>query len=138
MSQIKIAMPLHFFIERKTKDDLKCIINMNQYRNWHYQVSNKVKHLYCEHAYHQLFDIRFDYKISLTFILWKEKNYKQDRANALSIHEKFFCDAMVYAGCIPDDNDNFINSSHYYTGGVDKNNPRVEIIISPSSIDGLQ
>ena len=131
-------MPLHFYIERKTKDDIKCTINLNQYRNWHYQVNNKVKHLYCEHAYHQLYNLKFDFKISLTFMLYKEKNYKQDRANALSIHEKFFCDAMVYAGCIEDDNDNFIESSHYYTAGVDKKNPRVEIIITRVLPDDLQ
>jgi len=136
--QVKIIMPLYFMVERKTKDDKKCVINLNQYRNWHYQLSNLLKKKYCEYAWHQLKDHTFNFEISLKFVLYKEKNYKQDRSNALSIHEKFFCDAMVYAGCIGDDNDKFIESSHYYTGGVDRNNPRVEIIITPAKPSEFQ
>ena len=47
----------------------------------------------------------------------------------LSIHEKFFCDAMTEYGCIADDNDDYIKSTKYLSGGIDKENPRVEIII---------
>jgi hypothetical protein len=36
---------------------------------------------------------------------------------------------MVAHGCIPDDNDDYISASHYVSGEVDSENPRVEITI---------
>ena len=46
-----------------------------------------------------------------------------------SRHEKFFCDSLVDLGKLPDDNDDYILESHYYTGSVDVVDPRVEIFI---------
>lgn len=74
-------------------------------------------------------DLKFENPIRLTFVLRKKDKRKIDRANVLSIHEKFFCDALVELGCIPDDNDNYIESTHYYSGEIDKEYPRVDIII---------
>ena len=125
-------MPLSFYIGKK-----KYGINLNYFRNWHYQVSKKIKGKYADHALPQLQGIKFTDKVSITFILWKRDNRRIERANPLSIHEKFFCDAMVKAGCLPDDNDDYIQSSHYYTGGVDKLNPRVDVIISQSNPNAL-
>ena len=67
--------------------------------------------------------------IKLSFALYRANNRLVDRANLLSIHEKFFCDALVECGCIEDDNDDIIVSTYYYTAGIDKENPRVEIFI---------
>lgn len=125
MDDITISMPLSITIGNK-----KHSINLNPYRNLHYQVLNKLKKEYKEIVGEQIEWLRFDGKIKLTFILWKRDRRKIDRANPLSIHEKFFCDALVDYGCIPDDNDDYISSSHYYTGGIDKKNPRVDIIIT--------
>ena len=58
-----------------------------------------------------------------------------DRSNVLSIHEKFLCDALTECGCIKDDNDSFLESSHYYTGNIDKENPRVDIDLKEIDID---
>ena len=52
-----------------------------------------------------------------------------DRNNPLTIHDKYFCDALTHYGCIPDDSDKYIKSQFYETAGVDKENPRVEILI---------
>jgi len=62
--------------------------------------------------------------------MFRGDNRRVDRANVLSIHEKFFCDALTKHGFIPDDNDKHIKSTHYYSGGIDKLNPRVEIEIT--------
>ena len=106
-------------------------IGMNWYRNVHFQVSNQVKKKYHELVNHQLKDYRFKnfQKIELYFIYYKGSNRKSDRSNFCSIHEKFFCDAIVQMGLIPDDNDNHIESTHYFGDVVDKNNPRMEIEI---------
>jgi len=67
--------------------------------------------------------------ISLTFILHRGDKRRVDRSNILSIHEKFFCDGLTACGCIIDDCDKFLDSSHYHTGDIDKENPRVDIFI---------
>jgi Holliday junction resolvase RusA-like endonuclease len=53
-----------------------------------------------------------------------------DRANVLSVHEKFFCDALVESGCLPDDNDLYIKKTTYVSKGVEPGNGRVEIEIT--------
>ncbi len=120
-------MPL--YITTGVNKKVKRYINLNQYRNWHYQVNNQIKQMYKDIAYDQLKDLKFHKKIKLSFVLWKRDKRKGDRANPLCIHEKFFCDALTTFECIPDDNDDFINSSTYSTGGIDRENPRVDILI---------
>lgn len=126
---MKIISPLFIILPRKTKKDRKMYLNLNNYRNWYYIISNEVKKTYCEAMRLKLKDLKFKKPITINFILFKANNRKTDRSNILSIVEKFFCDAMVYYGCIEDDSDEFIESSTYSTGGLDKENPRVEIII---------
>ena len=122
-------MPLH--IETGKNKIKKHSINLNQYRNWHYQVSNQIKSKYQDIASSQLKNHQFKKykKISLDFIIYYGSKRKSDRSNFLSIHEKFFCDALVKMQVIEDDNDLFIESSHYYSG-YDKNDPRVEIFVN--------
>lgn len=109
------------------KDPKHWILNLNNYRNWHYRTSNSIKIKFKELMKDQLFGTYIDTPVKLTFIYFKGRNGKSDRANVLSIHEKFFCDALVEYGCIPDDNDNHIKQTTYLSGGLDKANPRVEI-----------
>jgi hypothetical protein len=122
-------MPLHIEIgKNKIK---KHSINMNQYRNWHFQVSNKIKQKYQDLVSKQLKEHKLKRykKISLDFVIYYGSKRKSDRSNFLSIQEKFFCDALVKMQIIEDDNDMFIESSHYYSG-YDKNDPRCEIFIN--------
>lgn len=104
-------------------------INLNQYRNWKSMVSNAIKIKYKEVVSPQFKKIKIKPPVQITFVLYNDSNRRIDRANPLSIHEKFFCDALVEAGCMPDDNDKFITRTIYESGPVDKNNGRVEIII---------
>jgi len=123
-----VIMPT--YIVMGVKKIKKYYINLNQYRNWHFHVSNNLKVKYKELVYSQIKDLNFN-KIKLVFTYYKPSKRRVDRANILSIHEKFFCDALVESGCIPDDNDDYIVSTHYYSGGLDRENPRVEIKIIP-------
>ena len=126
--EIVISMPLYLVLSKKEKGK-KYHLNLNQYRNWHYLVSNNLKKKYKEIVYPKIKDFNFD-KISLKFILYKSSKRKIDRANVLCVHEKFFCDALVESGCILDDNDTYIESTSYFSGGIDRSNPRVEIHIT--------
>jgi len=129
----KVTTKLNVMLPRKTIDDKKVYINLNNYRNWHHQISNQAKHQFCEDLRPQLEGKKFKTPISITFTLYKASKRKTDRANILSIIEKFFCDAIVYYECIEDDNDDFISSTHYYSNGVDKENPRCEIEIKENN-----
>lgn len=128
--KVTLSVPLFVMIPRKTMPPKKYILNLNYYRNWHSMVSNNIKKAYKELCVDILDGLKFDSRITIDFTLWKATARKTDRANVLSIHEKFFCDALTELGCIPDDNDNFIVSQTYRTGGIDRKNPRVDITIT--------
>ena len=128
MSEIKIDVPLFVRLTKKTPKGKK-IINLNNYRNWHFIVNSKAKIAYSEQLKEVLSPLKFKKRISLHFVLFKGSKRKSDRANVLSIHEKFFCDALTHYGCIPDDDDEVIESTHYSGGGLDRENPRVEVYI---------
>ena len=120
-------MPLFIEISGKRRH-----LNLNNYRNWHYQVNNKIKKLYQQKAHNELQGyLNARYKsISIHFHMIRGDKRKCDRSNVLSIHEKFFCDALVSYGVIPDDNDSHITRTTYTTGKIDRLNPRVEITIT--------
>lgn len=117
-------------LPRKTKADRKINLNLNVYRNLFYITNNQAKEIYNDLMKIKLIHLKLKCPIRLTFRLYKQSRRKIDRSNILSIVEKFFCDALVHYECIPDDNDEYIHSSHYLTGGVDPENPRVEIEIT--------
>lgn len=125
---MKIISPLKVLLPRKTMKDKEYILNLNNYRNWHYIVSNQIKEAYTFDLGKQLFGLRFK-KIKITLKYFKGTERKCDRANIYCIHEKFFCDALVSHGVIEDDNDDFIKESVYLDVELDKANPRVEITI---------
>lgn len=128
--EITISVPLFVLVPRKTMEPRKYILNLNYYRNWQGHENNNIKIAYKEMIRQSLEGLNFPYRITIEFKLWKASNRRGDRANVLSVHEKFFCDALTEFGCIPDDNDNYIESQTYRTGGVDKDNPRVDITIT--------
>ena len=126
---IKVISPIYVDLPRKTKKDKRIALNLNVYRNLHFQINNQVKVEYTGEMILQLYKKSFPNPIHLEFVLYKPSKRKIDRANILCIVEKFFCDALTYFKCIPDDNDDHVLSTHYTTGGVDPQNPRVEIFI---------
>jgi hypothetical protein len=65
-------------------------------------------------------------------------NRRFDVGNICSVHEKFFEDALVELGKLPDDSTEYIPLVMYVGCGVDKVSPRVEIEVLPltkSNID---
>lgn len=127
---IRIISPLFVDLPRKTMKDKRIYLNLGVYRNLHYILNNQAKMFYNSIMFPQLKDIpRFKKPVDITFILFKGSKRKIDRANILSIVEKFFCDALVEYGCLEDDCDDYISGTHYRTGGIDRDYPRVEIEI---------
>ncbi len=82
--------PLVVVLPRKTKKDKKYSLNLNTFRNTHYLVNNKAKKVYHKLMKKQLKGKIFKTPIRLTFTLYKKTARRIDRANVLSISEKFF------------------------------------------------
>lgn len=119
----KFELPL--FLEMKKRIH----INLNNYHTWHRFERNKVKQRYQNLLMHQMPKEVIQGRVSLVFVMHRGDKRKVDRANVLCLHEKFASDALVKAGVLEDDNDQFIESTHYYTGEIDKHNPRVDLFI---------
>lgn len=130
MKHEKVTSPIYIILPRVKTEGKKIALNLNVYRNLHYHENNQVKESYKNIMSIQLDSIKFDNPIAIDFVLYKPSKARIDRANILCIVEKLFCDALTHCGCIPDDNDDFIESTHYFTEGVDSKNPRCEIFIT--------
>ena len=106
----------------------KFILNLNQYRNTHYRISNNAKIKYKEFMKSQI----TKYKKKLGQSLFIYTVYKGDRrnfdvGNVCAIHQKFFEDALVELGMMDDDKYSIIPMVMFVYGGIDKDNPHVEI-----------
>jgi Holliday junction resolvase RusA-like endonuclease len=126
---IILTLPLAVFLPRKTKPPRKYILNLNSWLHWNRFTYNAVKHAYCDALEQQLSGLTLKPPIALRFTLYRANKRLGDRANVLAVQEKMVCDALTHYGCIPDDNDDFIASSHYLTGPISRENPRVELEI---------
>lgn len=127
----KIEMPLAVTLPRKTMADKRMIINLNNYRNWHRMTESAVKKAYTAIAVRKLAGIVIPdgHRAVIGYRMYKATNRRIDRANVLTIHMKYAEDAMTEAKCFPDDNDDWIESQTFRSGGLDRANPRVEIEI---------
>ena len=120
-----IISPLSVPVSKKNK----FILNVNNYRNAHYHVLNKAKITYRELISGQLKSIPELKMIAVTYILSPSSKRKTDLDNVICIHKKFFQDALVLSGKIPDDSYEYIKYNNEYFGCISKENPRVEVTI---------
>ena len=111
----------------QTARQTEFILNINNYRNTHYHTLNKAKINYKAVMAEQILKLPKMEKVWLHYTLYPKTKRRTDISNVLSIHDKFFCDALVEFGIIPDDNYHYIDQVIYEFGSVDPENPRVEI-----------
>ena len=104
-------------------------LNLNQYRNAHYQVLNSAKRSYKSLMFAQIQALPELDKISLTYTLYPKDRRICDLDNMLAVQCKFFQDALVELGRLPEDNIHHIRAIDFRYGEVDKDDPRVEIEI---------
>lgn len=107
------------------------MLNLNIFRNAHYQTNNKAKVTYKELMLPQVKDLPVMEKALLVYVVYPRDARKFDVANVCSIHDKFFCDALVEAGKLPEDNYTCVPDVVYRFGEIDRKNPRVLIEITP-------
>lgn len=119
-----VDLPLKLGLGRKNY-----ALNLNVYRNAHYQVLNHLKVSFTEQLEPDLKKLPKLSKANLVYTYYPGSKRLSDTANVCSIVDKFFCDALVKAGVIPDDNYTYIPKVSYHFGEVDTENPRVTVII---------
>lgn len=131
----KFFSPLRVFMT-KAKN---FILNMNQYRNTHFRLLNHTKINYKKYMERQIIKSDTFGRVVCIYTAYPKTNRKQDLGNVCSIHEKYFEDAMVEFGKLGDDNMKNIPLVIYRYGGVDPENPRVdiEVISIDNSIDDV-
>lgn len=112
-------------------------LNLNQYRNAHFQVLNHAKvnfeilarKLIGKHRVPKLS------QVALEYVLYPGTTQICDVNNICSIVDKFFSDSLVKCAVLEDDNYKFITDSRFRFGHIDRENPRVTVIIrSPDHI----
>lgn len=109
-------------------------LNLNIYRNAHFLVLNTMKIRFKEKIQEQIDLLPSMGGVKLTYTLFMGTNREMDLSNVCVVVDKFFCDAIVEAGKLEDDNFKFLGSIDYRWGGIDPGNPRCEVTLEPTSI----
>lgn len=118
------VLPIYGIVKKKP-------LGLNWYRNAHYRKCNEAKKDFKLAMKDQILSHDpIEGKIRINYTYFARQN-GTDLDNFVSVVKKFFQDAIVEYGLIPDDNVSVILSNSESYGGVDKDNPRVEAVIIP-------
>lgn len=124
--EIKVILPISILSGKKKIR--KYHLNLNQYRNWHFQVSNNLKKQFKQEVKGFL-DFSFYGKIQIEYTYFAPDARVRDLMNYITVVDKFFQDALVEEGCIDSDDTNTVVKIISIYGGVDRSNPRMEAAI---------
>lgn len=122
-----ITIPLYLPTTFKVKKKNFATLNLNDYRNWHYQTSNKIKQAFKEYVRKDLEWKTFNTPYWLSMTIYYRRI--SDLDNWDSVITKFFNDALVEYKCVPDDNMKYFIEKHCVVWWKDTENPRMEIEI---------
>lgn len=125
----KIISPLFVTLSRRTKKDKRVSLNMNIYRNLHHVINGQAKKQYLEDVREQLEGLVIQTPVEITYKVYKPTKRILDKMNVISVVSKYLLDAITELGCWEDDNDNFVKTETILPTELDRNDPRVEIII---------
>ena len=125
----KIISPLFVTLPRKTVKDKRIALNMNTYRNLHHRISNDAKKAYSEALRERLEGLSIQTPVEVTYKVYKGSKRRLDKMNVVSVVSKFLLDSITDYGCWEDDNDDYVKTETILPTELDRDNPRVEIII---------
>jgi len=120
----KIDLPYFITLGKK-----RYSCNLNQYRNAHYRVTNAMKREFKELIREAVEELPKLQKVKLYYKIFYENNRLFDIDNIVSVVSKFTQDALVELGALPEDNYKHIVKITGVFGGVDRENPRIELWI---------
>lgn len=107
----------------------KFMLNMNDYRNTHYQVLNKAKVEYKRIMRDEILQLPKMNVVTISYDITFSDNRRHDGMNVASITSKFFLDALVEYGVLEDDNTKHVLHEEWNACGVEKNKGKVLIYI---------
>ena len=122
---MKIDLPLEVYYTKNKK----FILNLNNYRNAHYRILSNAKKIYTDNLIDRISYPKYKEPVVLTYTYYAKSKRRLDVSNPCSIIDKFTCDALVKAGVLEDDSSKQIKKVIYKYGGIDKENPRCELVI---------
>lgn len=121
-----IESPLSVNVGKK-----KFMLNMNPYRNAHYQVLNKAKQEYKRVMKDEILSLPKMEKIVIDYEITFGDNRRRDGMNIASVTSKFFLDALVEYNVLKDDNYKNVLHEEWNPCGVEKDNGKVTIYLRP-------
>lgn len=128
MSQQEFSVPIKLEVGVAKKKNY--YLNLNGYRNWQFQLNNQLKKLFkitVAEDIRQLTPV--DGVCKVTYTIYYPTKRAFDIDNIGSVITKFTHDALVEFGILEDDNYNFVSEIVFKYGGVDKENPRCDVVI---------
>lgn len=124
---IRLESPLAVRVNSKRQ----FILNLNNYRNAYFRTLNTAKIAYKKFMEEQILSEIYKPldKIAIQYKVFKGDRRRFDIGNVTSIHQKFFEDAIVELGKLPDDRHENLPLTFNTFGGISTDRPRVEITI---------
>lgn len=130
----ELSVPIKLEIGVNTKKTY--YLNLNGYRNWQFQLNNQLKKTFkiqVAEDIRKLTPVNGQCKIEYTIYYPTRRLFDID--NIGSVITKFTHDALVEFGILEDDNYKIVTEIVYRFGGVDKDNPRCDVIIEEVETD---
>jgi hypothetical protein len=126
---MRIDLPLR--VRLSIAGDKWFILNLNNYRNAHYQTLSKAKRYYGVIVVESLpkGTGKLVGPVHLHYRYYAASARRVDVSNPCSIIDKFCCDALTDAGVWDDDDVKTVVSVTYEYAGIDRANPRCELEI---------
>lgn len=126
---MKIISPLYIDLPRVRTKPKRVYLNMNAYGNTNTFTNNEVKKAYLEMIREQIGGKVIQTPVEITYRVYKQSKRRLDKMNVVAVTSKYLLDALTNLKCWVDDNDDFVKTETILPTELDKNNPRVEIII---------
>jgi hypothetical protein len=120
-----ISLPLAVAVSKSSD----FILNLNRYRNEHFRVLDKAKKEFESVVGPLLSGVPRLRIVTLEYVYYHGKGIVPDTNNVLAVQDKFFQDTLVNNGILPDDSPEYIKQTLFRYGGIDKANPRVDVVI---------
>lgn len=116
------TIKLPIYIETGVRKKRKHYLNLNLYRNFPYHLNNSLKRelkRIVEPLLPSPEEVHYEH-FELEYKLYLPNRLGRDISNLLSVIDKFFCDALVENGNVPDDNYKYLKKVVYMYGGMDE------------------
>lgn len=127
---MKLILPIYYthIVKRQPSTIL---VGLNKYERMHHQPRNKMKQFYYALIRSKLALKPLKGKIATHYTLYY-KNKTCDAPNVVAVIDKILMDALQNYNIIEEDNVQTYISSSWCVGGIDKDNPRIEVEICES------